>query len=928
MYKSAITFNDLLIFMKYQKVYLLCFTIFLGFTIKAQESLNINFLSNFEYSEELSDVWGYSTSGGEYALVGVYNGISVVDVSIPTNPIELAFFPGDESIWRDLKTWENYLYCINETGGGLQIVNLTEVIAGDQNPSYIENTSLDFTTAHNIFIDKNGVLYVFGANLGIGGCAMFDLTANPEEPEFLGYFNDYYLHDGMVRGDTLWGGAIDDGVFSAIDVSDKSNPVIIGSHPTPNTYSHNCWISDDGNSLFTTDEVSGAYVAAYDVSDLSNIEELDRIQSWSASTDVIPHNTHVDGNFIVTSYYADGLSVVDVSNPSNLVEVAYYDTSDGYDGNGFNGAWGAYPWLPSGNILVTDIENGLFVLEPKYTSASFFSGSVTTIEGVPISGVMIQIEDLNLTTYSSLDGSYESGVPNQGTYTVTYSAPGYQDLIIEVDLTTGESLNFSPQLALVETYAVQISVVDALDFMGLPAASIHVYNDDFDFEGVTDQNGFVSNSLISGTYNVSIGLWGYQTICTEITLDGTMVDFSFELDNGYSDDFSIDLGWSIESDVSLSSGAWERVVPSSLSNDEISYSPTEDVSSDCGASAFVTDNGQSQSFEYTVDYQNWGGSLNATISGFIIHTDDQNAQACDVISSDLSGAIALIRRGSCEFGLKALNAQNAGASAVIIYNNEDTGQPLSTSGGSFGNEVSIPVFSITGSDGLQLVALLEANTNMSCSLTSNDLIISIANPSDVSSGFTRIISPSMDLSSYQSVSISYSTWFQNISEVSPPANDSLLIKLSNGEETILVDYRTVETASSNWQNQQVDVPVDFSLTQNMQLILETMDLEASNHLVEAGFDQFSVSGSLLSITQINNNPLSIFPNPSVDGLLKLNSIDRASLLSVHDLSGKLIAELNLSEGSNAIDLSHVVKGTYIIQLLNSTQSLTALWIRN
>lgn len=913
--------------MIYQKVCLSFLTVFFTYTIQAQESLNINLLSNFEYSQELSDVWGYSTSTGEYALVGVYNGISVVDVSNPTNPIELAFFSGPESIWRDLKTWENYLYCINETGGGLQIVNLTEVIQGDENPSYIENTSLDFTTAHNIFIDKNGVLYVFGANLGMGGCAMFDLTSNPEEPEFLGYFNDYYLHDGMVRGDTLWGGAIEDGVFSVIDVSEKSNPVILASHPTPNTYSHNCWISDDGNSLFTTDEVSGAYVAAYDVSDLSNIEELDRIQTWSGSTSVIPHNTHVNGNFIVTSYYTDGLTVVDVSNPSNLVEVAYYDTSDGYNGNGFNGAWGAYPWLPSGNILVTDIENGLFVLEPKYTPASFFSGSITTMEGDPISGVMIQIEDLNITTYSSLDGTYESGVPNQGTYSVTYSAAGYQDLTVELDLTTGESLNFSPQLALIETYAVQIFVVDAFDFIGLPAVSIHVYNDEYDFDGVTDENGFVSNSLISGTYQVSIGLWGYQTICTEITLDGTILDFSFELVKGYSDDFSIDLGWSIESDVSLNSGSWERVIPSSSTNDEISYSPTEDVSSDCGAFAFVTDNGQSQTFEYFVDYQNWGGSLSTPISGSIIHTDDQIAQACNTISSDLSGAIALIRRGSCEFGLKALNAQNAGASAVIIYNNENTGQPLSTSGGSFGNEVSIPVFSIPGSDGLQVVALLEANPNTTCSLTSNNLNISIAIPSDVSSGFTKIISPSMDLSSYQSVSLSYSTWFQNISEVSAPANDSLLIKLSNGEETILVDYRTSQTSSSNWQNQQVDVPVDFPLTQNMQLIVETMDLEASNHLVEAGFDQFSVSGSLLSIAQINNNPLSIFPNPSVDGFLTLNSIDRASLLLVYDLSGKLLAELNLSEDSSSIDLSHFVKGIYIIELLNSTQSQSALWIR-
>ena len=208
--------------------------------------------------------------------------------------------------------------------------------------------SLGFETAHNIYIDENGVLYVFGANYGIGGALMYDLVANPENPPLLGVFNDYYLHDGMVRGDTLWGGAINDGVFTVIDVSDKQNPEIIGSHATPNNFSHNCWISDDGDYLFTTDEVSGAYVAAYDVSNLNDIEEVDRIQAWSPQTNVIPHNTHVDGDFIVTSYYADGVSVVDVSNPSNMVEVGYYDTSEDYSGSGFNGAWGAYPWLPSG----------------------------------------------------------------------------------------------------------------------------------------------------------------------------------------------------------------------------------------------------------------------------------------------------------------------------------------------------------------------------------------------------------------------------------------------------------------------------------------------------------------------------------------------------------------------------------------------------
>ena len=123
---------------------LLLFIGMLSVGIQAQEFLNTTFLGQKEYSEELSDIWGYEKNGSEYALVGVYNGISVVDVTNPVDLQELAFFPGYSSIWRDLKTWGDYLYCINETNGGLQIVNLAEVISGAANPTYIENTSLDF----------------------------------------------------------------------------------------------------------------------------------------------------------------------------------------------------------------------------------------------------------------------------------------------------------------------------------------------------------------------------------------------------------------------------------------------------------------------------------------------------------------------------------------------------------------------------------------------------------------------------------------------------------------------------------------------------------------------------------------------------------------------------------------------------------------
>jgi choice-of-anchor B domain-containing protein len=769
----------------------------ISFTLQAQQHLNTNFLGQKSYSQELSDIWGYEKDGAEYALVGVYNGISVVDVTNPSTPVELAFFNGYESTWRDLKTWGDYLYCINETNGGLQIVNLVEVINGNSNPTYIENTSLGFTTAHNIFIDENGVLYVFGSNYSNGGCEMYDLTVNPENPTFLGVFDDYYFHDGMVRGDTLWGGAIYNGVFSVIDVSDKSNPEIIGSHATPNTFSHNCWISDDGDYLFTTDEVSGAYVAAYDVSDLDDIQEVDRIQAWSGYADVIPHNTHVDGDFIITSYYTDGVSIVDISNPSNLIEVGYYDTSDDFSGNGFNGAWGAYPWLPSGNILVTDIENGLYIIEPKYTNASFVEGIVTDANtGAPMSNVLIQIVDANYSTYSSLDGTYETGAADAGIYTVIFTAPGYVDQIVEVTLSSGEVFDTSVQLVPFDSYDVQISVIDADDFIGVPSAFVHIYNEDFDYNWVSNQAGFITNGLFPGVYNVSIGLWGYQTLCSEFVVESDQVELSFDLDKGYSDDFSVDLGWSVQNEFSLTAGAWERGVPNGTSYQGQTMNPDSDADGDCGSEAFVTGN-------------------------------------------------------------------------------------------------------------LLAASFYEA---------------------DVDGGRTSILSPLMDLSSYQDVSISFHTWFQNSGGQSSP-NDSLLVKLSNGVETILIDYRTAQSSSQVWEAHQVDVPENFELTSTMQLIVETMDYDDSGHLVEAGFDKFSVTGSNLSIANQANSNLLVYPNPSVDGILTVNINEELAFLSISDVSGKLISKIKLSNGQSTHNLGNLSNGVYLLDFHFSGYTESLLWIK-
>lgn len=379
----------------------------------AQESLNMDLVGNLPYSQGTNDIWGYADGGNEYALVGTVTGFSVVDVSNPSEPTELFFIDGSSSTWRDVKTWGKYAYVTTEAEDGLLIVDLSDLTG----QTYIYTEEF-FTTSHNIYIDENGYAYIFGTDTGNGGAVILDLTNDPMNPVLAGIFDDYYLHDGMVRGDTLWGSAIYAGVFSIIDVSDKSNPSIMSSYPTSCQFTHNAWISDDNNYLFTTDETAGCYVGSYDVSDIYDIQEIDLVQEWTGDgangnqENVIPHNTHVFGDYLVTSYYTSGVTVIDASNPFNLIEVAYYDTSP-MTGGSFDGCWGAYPYLPSGLILATDQQEGLFILHTPYgayegfgctnENASNFDPDATINDGTCEFLGCMDLEAENYNSFATID---------------------------------------------------------------------------------------------------------------------------------------------------------------------------------------------------------------------------------------------------------------------------------------------------------------------------------------------------------------------------------------------------------------------------------------------------------------------------------------------------------------------------------------------
>jgi choice-of-anchor B domain-containing protein len=508
-----------------------------------QSNFNLSLVGSYEWpTTEGSDIWGWvDGSGNEYALVGLNDGFACVNVSNPTNPVQEFYISDINSTWRDVKTWGNFAYITTEADAGLLIVDLTDMTGSSY--SHVSNfthptngSSVEFTAAHNIYIDENGIAYIFGASSATGGSpsdgAIFlDVAANATAPVYLGEWDDEYIHDGMVRGDTMYAGCIYAGELFVVDVSDKNNPNTLGTHSTPNAFTHNAWISDDGDFVFTTDEKSDAYLAAYDITDLNNIQEVDRIQSNPGELS-IPHNTHVDGNFLITSYYRDGTTVHDITHPNNMIQVAHYDSYSGA-GNGFDGCWGTYPFLPSGLIISSEINSSsnqsakLMIYERGFVQACYLEGNITdATNGNNLSGASIEILNTPITnnSTSNLLGYYGSGTANPAIYDVVFSKPGYLTDTLQTTLLSGQVVILNAILY----------IDNNVPMLGCTNPSASNYNPNantsLEFGGELD-NTFGSGGFFSGNQHLIFDAYEDLLIKSAIFYADNPTTVTFELRN-------------------------------------------------------------------------------------------------------------------------------------------------------------------------------------------------------------------------------------------------------------------------------------------------------------------------------------------------------------------------------------------------------------
>ncbi len=570
---------------------------------------NLEPLGQLDYTSDLSDIWGYADPlGHEYALVGVRDGFSIVDVSTdPGNPVELFFVEGPSSTWRDIKTWGSHAYVVHDNvdpgmpgapGIGLLIVDLSALPASIDTLTIKEfGSGVRFDHAHNVFIDEFGFLYVFGANYGVGGAIMLDLNADPELPQLAGVYNAQYCHDGFARNNFFYSAEIYTGNFAVVDVSNKATPVILAQQQSPTVFTHNVWISDDSQMLFSTDEVEGGYLGAFDISNLSDIRELDRWRS-NPGSGVVPHNSFVLGDYLITSYYRDGVTVHDISRPGNMVLVGKYDTSP-LSGFGFNGAWGVYPYAPSGLIYASDIETGLWVLDPDYTQAAWLEGTVSqTLTGMPISGAFVQLVGESDVAETNIFGLFGTGVADAGTYTVEVSAPGFlPTTIADVELVPGVVTTLDVELESLPVLTLSGQITDARTGAGIPNANVAFFHPEYRFETTADADGNYSISHVFALeYEAVAGKWGYVS-GSQSTLDlSTTTNWSVALESGIYDDFTFDYGWQSLGGTWLG-GVWERAL-SQEHDPGYGYpiTPLSDFADDPGPYCMVTGNGGGSDF--------------------------------------------------------------------------------------------------------------------------------------------------------------------------------------------------------------------------------------------------------------------------------------------------------------------------------------------
>lgn len=333
-----------------------------------------------------NDSWGWTDAldGKEYAIVGLDNGTAFIDISSPTTPIYLGKLPTHtvNSLWRDIKVYGNYAFVVSEASGhGMQVFDLTKLRNVSNPPTvFSEDAHYDgFGNAHNIIINPSQpYAYAVGTQTFSGGPHVVDIS-DPLNPVFAGGFADaFYSHDAQVityngpdidhQGKEIYIGSNEDEVV-ILDVTDKANITNISTVAYSNIgYTHQAWLTEDETYLILGDEfdeLQFGFNTRSIIFDFTDLDNPSLHMEYIGSSTAIDHNGYVKDGLFYQAGYTSGLRVIDVTDIANqnMTEVGFFDSYPDDDAPGFNGLWNVYPYFESGNLVLSDIDRGFFIVK-------------------------------------------------------------------------------------------------------------------------------------------------------------------------------------------------------------------------------------------------------------------------------------------------------------------------------------------------------------------------------------------------------------------------------------------------------------------------------------------------------------------------------------------------------------------------------------
>ena len=544
----------------------------------AQVLRNLDLKSHWDEYTEIVGVgnaynscWSYVHGDGrEYAIIGTAQGTAIYNVTDPVNSYRVGFIQGPNSVWRNMKSYREWIYVSSEGTGpleGLQLIHM----ADPENPVLAGTYTATFHLAHTLHVDTTrALLFANGARANSGtpgiypdvGTRILSL-ADPAAPVEVGQFGQggypgTYVHDSFQRGNRAYMASIYAGRVRVLDTTNPAAPAELTSWTYPGAFTHNVWSDTSGTVLYVTDETNGEPLKVFDV---ANVMNPVLANAFMSNPNSIIHNAHVHGGELYLAGYTEGLRVLDISDPLHPAEYGFADSYPGPSG-GYGGVWEVCPYFPSGTVIASDMQTGLYVYRPVRDYGIVRAQVVDYGTQQPLPGAGVFITPLGDSLTTPLDGVVQFA-PDAGEHGVLAERFGWSSAIASV--TTGVGTRDTVTLELIQKTRVDYSATlrDAVSLAPLEDADVEL--EYTPLGATTDATGaFLLSDVPEDIYRLAthgpghVPGWSYRYIGPGHT-GPEAIDVP---PAPIYDDLETESGWTVgAAGDDASTGLWVRVEP-------------------------------------------------------------------------------------------------------------------------------------------------------------------------------------------------------------------------------------------------------------------------------------------------------------------------------------------------------------------------------